>query len=716
MGGMGITSRIRDRRQKQISHRPDLAGRQHLVSQYADQVSAELNQFVDYAQVYQVYAWMRKAITVKANAIAPLPVRVVDRNGKALPSHPVSELLAYVNDEMDSAHLWLRWAVHMDLAGESFFEILDDSRGRPVELWPRRPDQVSVVPDKSPERVYYPTAAGYIWGDDELEIDAEHMIHSRYYNPLNQWRGLAPVVAVREGIVIDIYAQTWSKQFFRNSTRPDFAVVTPQGITPGEKEKLIAQLAKRHRGYEHWHEPVILEEGVTDIKPLSFPPKDLEWLQQREFSRDEVAAMLGVPDEIMGYGRDTYENFEYANRVLWTLTLVPLIGHRDRSLTHYFSKKRPLLRTGEEVKTDLSSVSVLQDDLGPKLEQAGKLWALGVPFNIVDERLGLGIGPIPGGEVGYLPFSAVPAGQGRTALPSDNGGTRQLPAPRTKRAPEFGSVEHKARFDQVEARRQPFVDRMGRELKRQFQRQQNEVLRRLRERHDDEGLVLGWQRAVKASVIPDISELANWPEEIKVFAEAHRQIFEEAVATFGQAQLVELLGAIAIDFDLRNPLVADAIKSMLIQFAQDINATTQQRMIEVLRALLPEAEEGGWGIPQIQREIYERISQVYNVRKADYETERIARTEMLKASNMGSIEGMRQSGVVGRKGWLSALDDRTRTPANGDAFDHVSAHGEEVALNEKFQRTGELLDHPGDPSGSLANIINCRCTVYPVIE
>lgn len=257
---------------------------------------------------------------------------------------------------------------------------------------------------------------------------------------------------------------------------------------------------------------------------------------------------------------------------------------------------------------------------------------------------------------------------------------------------------------------------MGRELKRQFQRQQNEVLRRLRERQGDEGLVLSWQKQVKSGVIPDISELANWPEEIRVFAETHRQIFEEAVATFGQAQLVELLGAIAIDFDLRNPLVADAIKSMLIQFAEDINRTTQARMIDVLRQILPEAEEGGWGIPQIQREIYERISQVYNVRKADYETERIARTEMLKASNMGSIEGMRQSGVVGRKGWLSALDDRTRTPAKGDAFDHVGAHGEEVGLNEKFQRTGEPLDHPGDPSGSLANIINCRCSVYPVIE
>jgi hypothetical protein len=51
-----------------------------------------------------------------------------------------------------------------------------------------------------------------------------------------------------------------------------------------------------------------------------------------------------------------------------------------------------------------------------------------------------------------------------------------------------------------------------------------------------------------------------------------------------------------------------------------------------------------------RNEVYDRISQVYNVRKADYETERIARTEMIKAANMGAQEGMRQSGRRGAQG------------------------------------------------------------------
>ena len=72
-------------------------------------------------------------------------------------------------------------------------------------------------------------------------------------------------------------------------------------------------------GAQNAHKPIVLEQGVTDIKTFSFAPKDMEWLEQRKLSRDEVGAVFGVPDEIMGYGKDTFENFDAADRVLWTL-------------------------------------------------------------------------------------------------------------------------------------------------------------------------------------------------------------------------------------------------------------------------------------------------------------------------------------------------------------------------------------------------------------
>jgi hypothetical protein len=94
--------------------------------------------------------------------------------------------------------------------------------------------------------------------------------------------------------------------------------------------------------------------------------------------------------------------------------------------------------------------------------------------------------------------------------------------------------------------------------------------------------------------------------------------------------------------------------------------------------------------------------------------ERIARTETVAASNYGALAGARmvgrRYGLVLRKRWLSARDRRTRRNPPDD-YDHVEADGQERALDEPFLVSGELLDHPGDPSGSAGNVINCRCAV-----
>lgn len=405
-------------------YRPDLRYREHLSSSAAGAQSMEFSDaYVDYATVFRSYVWVRKAINKIAENVAPLPIEVI-AGEEAVPGHPLAMLLNGGNDQMPGVELWQGWVVNMMLAGECFFEVIDDRRGNPLWLWLRRPDYVGVRPDMAPERSYYPTAAGYVVTPDVstagggmgiLELSPEQMLHDRFWNPLNPWRGLAPIAAVRSGIVIDILSQAWAKLFLERGARPDYAVVAPQGITKTEKERLETELAFKYGGSGNWHKPIILEDGITDIKTFSFPPRDMEWLEQRQFSRDEVGGIFGVPDEIMGYGKDTYENFQAAMHMFWTLTLRPLVRHRDLMLTHYFTMRRPLLRPGERIETDLSGIGELQENITPKVENALKIWQMGVPWNLIDEQLGIGIGPAPGGDTpwggrGVMAADGAPAG------------------------------------------------------------------------------------------------------------------------------------------------------------------------------------------------------------------------------------------------------------------------------------------------------------------
>lgn len=406
---------------------PDLRDRQHLTSGIHETPDV-LQNYVSYATVYQSYTWVRKAISVSATAIKPLPRRVIDVNGKAL-SSPLNNLLAMPNDQQDSSAFVEDCYVYSMLAGEIPIEIVSKKNGQPGELWVRRPDWVTIIPDM--ERAAYPRPLEYLYYDPDLipntartdedrrqhalRIPAESFIFDRFHNPLNKWRGLAPITAVRNGITIDLLAQSWSKSFLGRGARPDYAIKSPQPLMPVERDALEAKMLAKFGGPDGWHLPIILDDGA-EIQVFSWAPKDMEWLQQREFARDEVGAIFGVPDEIMGFGKDTYENFDMAYRVLWLLTLQPWLTRFDVVLTNHF-RRIGQLQPNERIATDLTSVGVLQEDDAPRIDKASKLFAMGVPFNTLDDRLRLGIGPVPGGEIGYLGSSLLPADMMAVATP-----------------------------------------------------------------------------------------------------------------------------------------------------------------------------------------------------------------------------------------------------------------------------------------------------------
>lgn len=700
---MDILERIEQERRSKlsISHHPELEGRFHMLRQTASGIMLEeMATFADYAEVYKVYTWVKKALSVIANNFAPLPVRVVDEEGEAIDEHPVSRLLMAVNDQMTPPALWERYIVHKFLGGEAFFEVVEGSGGAPFELWPRRPNEVGLKPDVSEERALFPRVAQYLWPDEDGKIEPEMMWHDKFYNPRNEWRGLAPIAAVRHGIVIDMFAQAWSKAFLRSGARPDYAYISGVPLTRTEKKELEFEIQQRFAGPGNNHKPIILDPD-SDVKPLMFVPKDIEWLEQRKFSRDEVGAIFGVPDGIMGYGRETYDNSDRLNanmKALWTITLLPLVERRDASLTHFFSKQRTDLEPGLKIQTDISGVGVLQEDDSPKIEKAKNLFSIGVPFNTIDDRLDLGIGEIPGGDVGYLPGNLLPIGSSvREDAGNDNGGPPDeemaTVAPDNKQVVEYGSARHKALWDRHRARLTEHERGMQRELKRQFQAQQNDVLRRFRE------LAGSGSAQEKVTIeIPGSEDLFNVREQQQLFVSVFTQFFTNGAQAFGQAEAEN----IGIDFDLQDPFVQAEVERLTQKFAVEVTQTT----FEGVQGALSQTLEEGLSIPEAQ----DLLSDVFDARKSDFETERIARTELNRVSSMSQLSAGRQARALGlnvKKAWLAALDTRTRQ-------EHVAAHIryqlQPIGLEEDFEIGACAGPGPGQ-TGCAEHDINCRCTI-----
>jgi len=173
-------------------------------------------------------------------------------------------------------------------------------------------------------------------------------------------------------------------------------------------------------------------------------------------------------------------------------------------------------------------------------------------------------------------------------------------------------------------------------------------------------------------------------------------VYRDIVTAFGQGMLDSI--GIEIGFDLLNPHVIYFLNTEAAQYIKGINETTRK----ALQAQLIEGVEAGESIPKLT----DRISAVF----ADAKGRRaitIARTEVVRASNFGGWEGMKQGGVE-EKEWLATRDSRVRDS-------HLATDGQIQPVDKPFTLgSGAQAMYPGN-TGIPEEDINCRCTVAPVL-
>jgi hypothetical protein len=135
-----------------------------------------------------------------------------------------------------------------------------------------------------------------------------------------------------------------------------------------------------------------------------------------------------------------------------------------------------------------------------------------------------------------------------------------------------------------------------------------------------------------------------------------------------------------------------------------IATTNKEAMLNTIRQALLKGEQEGLGAVEMSKYIQDALKEQMII-ISRYSAERIARTEIVGASNRGQLLGAQTLGYNMNKTWLQGYN--ARTPDKNNPFNH--AIHETVRLYDDFQMTGEPMQHPGDPKGSAGNVCNCNC-------
>lgn len=213
------------------------------------------------------------------------------------------------------------------------------------------------------------------------------------------------------------------------------------------------------------------------------------------------------------------------------------------------------------------------------------------------------------------------------------------------------------------------------------------------------------------------------PDELRPRIEAaYADMAAIMIEAFGERILEQ---GKARGLDLETKQFAELFQRLALEFisqeairARITNVIDTTRNVIVSRIL--RGQEEGEGVDAIARGLRDLVPSLSRHRGA-----LIARTETHGAANFGADQAARATGLRLKKEWVSADDHRTRDFGQGDGvvdeFDHRSANGQTVDMDQPFQiarRNGtvEALMFPGDPAGSAANVINCRCASVQMVD
>lgn len=239
--------------------------------------------------VSAVYA----CVGIISETIGQLPVRVKKnkRGGGSEPneSHPIYRLIAIRPNEWQTSQEFREMMTqHLCLTGNCYAEIVRDSKGVPRELLPLQPNWVTVEQNRDWEVTYRVNArngaARYLTQKDILHLK---------YRTLDGYRGISPIGWQRETVGNAIAALKYSSRTYKNGGRPSGVLQHPGTLTLEAHTRLRESWQENYAG-DNSYKTAILENGATYV-PIAMSNEDMQFIQSRQFTVEEVARIFRVP-------------------------------------------------------------------------------------------------------------------------------------------------------------------------------------------------------------------------------------------------------------------------------------------------------------------------------------------------------------------------------------------------------------------------------------
>jgi HK97 family phage portal protein len=649
--------------------------------------------------------------------------QVNGKNHKEMEEHELLDVLDSVNSDMTGPELKFLTSTHLDLTGNAYWLLfgVKNEMDAPKAIYLLDPSRVSVLVDKT---TFPYQIAGYrlkLEGAVKpIDFKPYEILHFRDPDPTNPLEGVGAIQSIAAWIDVDNYAMEFNRKFFVSGARPAGFLET-EAVADSQVESIRIGFTNMHEGMENMQRIAVLPKGVKWASAGS-SPKDMDFKNLSENSRDRILAGLGVSKTILGTAesdtnRATAETADYvfSKRVV-----------RPRmQLICSFLNEKLVPRYGDNLY--ITFIDPVPEDKAFRTTEMQT--AVGsqpvLTANEAREEY-MGLGPIDGGDVLMRPGTMKPiTDMSASPTPSSNPGDISPDAqagkatkktieeaqklkiekaangervafrpPRTKLAQRVkkrqaiakdvaDKVANKLRYalehptkkfertpEELDSIAKDFNDRVG-----QAESKITEAVRKLNASQRDE-VIENLSRAVKEnrfSHTKDVDptklfDLKNW---IKLTVDAFDPILSDLYESEGK-------WASSLVGEPINPLLDPTARASLSKAINLMSESYNTTTLTTLETKINEGLAAGQSLDQMTqsvKEIYEWSD--------TWRAERVAKTEAFRTANAAQKEAWKQSGVVKTLKWY--------TNGNNVCPFCAELNGKVISIDDNFANLGDTI-------------------------
>ena len=367
-----------------------------------------------YYELWRTQPAVRTTVTFLARNIAHLGLHTFERRGDAdrarLTDHPLAKLLARPN--MSTTRYRLMDALVHDLGiyDRAFWLLIKGNDGVP-SIVRIPPDFVTPKGDSwiTPQKFEIKGNGG------KIEVGPDQVVYFRgYANTLEG--GESPLEALRQTLAEEFEASRMREQLLRNGARVSGYLERPKDapIWSSEAKSKFAKSwqSQYSAGGSRAGGTPILEDGMT-FKSASQTSEQLQYIEARKLTREEVAAAYFIPPTMLGLmGGATYSNIAEQHKMLYQDTLGPWLQMIKEEIE---LQLLPHFADSDKLYVEFN----LREKLSGSFEEraAQIQTSVGAPYLTRNEARALdNRAPIDGGDELIVPLNVLVGGQ---ASPTD---------------------------------------------------------------------------------------------------------------------------------------------------------------------------------------------------------------------------------------------------------------------------------------------------------